>query len=78
MPQSDTSPAVSPYLITPNDSTVLTPTIRAFSVAVGGNVKVTKFNGTVETWAVPAGIMPCGVQIIWSAGTTATGFVGFP
>lgn len=78
MPQSDSSPSANPYLITPSDTVALTPPIRSFSIAVAGNVKVTTLDGRTETWPLPAGMCPGAVRLLWSAGTTATGFVGFP
>lgn len=76
--QTDMSPAANPFLITPADTGAITPAIRGFSVAVAGNVKVTRLDGTTETWALPAGVFPGAVRLIWSTGSTATGFVGFP
>ena len=78
MPQTDMSPSAAPYLITPADTGALSPPIRAFTVAVAGNVKVTTMAGVDETWAVPSGLFPGAVRRIWATGTTATGFVGLP
>lgn len=78
MPQTDMSPSQGPYAITPDDSNNLSPPIRCFSIAVGGDVKVTRFDGTEATLTLPAGICPAQVIRIWSTGTTATGFVGYP
>lgn len=59
--------------ITPNDSTVISPT-RAVLVGAAGNVKVTFVDGLVDTVYLSAGIWhPMQVTVIWSAGTAATG-----
>lgn len=78
MPQSDASPSPAPFSITASDSVPISPPIRSFSVQVAGNVKVTRLDGTTDTLPLPAGVCPGAVKLIWSTGTTATGFVGYP
>lgn len=70
------APAVDGYSITPNDSTVLSPTPRALLIGVAGNVKVTTARGTVLTLPLPAGYNPIRVSKVWSTDTTATGIFG--
>lgn len=71
MPRMDPSTDIRP--ITKNDSTVF-PVTRAFSVAVGGDVKLRTADGNTVTVTLPAGVFPVGIDMIWSAGTTASGF----
>lgn len=78
MPQTDSSPSDLPFSITPSDTIDIPRKIRSFSVAVGGNVKVTRLDGTDDTLSLPAGMCPAGVKRIWATGTTASGFVGYP
>lgn len=79
MPQTDMSPSRAPFTITPHDTNPIGKFIRGFTVQVAGNVKVTCADGTTPTLPLPAGMCPAeGITHIWSTGTTATGFVGYP
>ncbi len=78
MPQSDSSPSDLPFPITPADGSDISPPIRSFSIAVGGDVKVRRRDGTDVVLTLPAGMCPATVKRIWATGTTATGFVGYP
>lgn len=60
--------------VTPNDSTDLAQVARSLFVQVGGTVKFTALDGTVDTWTVPDNfLVPVQVARVWSTGTTATG-----
>lgn len=74
--QTDMSPSDYPFSITPNDSTVL-GSHRAISVAVGGAIKITRLDDTTDTITVPAGVIAMVIKVLWSTGTTATGFAGY-
>lgn len=76
---SRSNPAIDCENITPNDTTVLTPTARALRVGVAGNVTIVTPRGTsVLFTAVQAGeILPCLISKLMATGTTATGFVAF-
>lgn len=53
--------------------------LGGFYVGVTGNVKVNTIGGqTITLTAIPAGtVIKLCVSRVWSAGTTATGIVGF-
>lgn len=74
--QTDMSPSDYPFSITPHDSNVVA-FHRAISIAVGGAVKITRYDDTTDTLTLPAGVIPMRVKVLWSTGTTATGFAGF-
>lgn len=60
--------------VTPDDATDFAQTARALFVQVGGTVKFTAMDGTVDTWTVPDNFY-LNVQVtrVWATGTTATG-----
>jgi hypothetical protein len=64
------------FNFTASDSTDLANVTRALIVGVAGNVKITDPEGVTDTYALPAGTIPCRATRIWSTGTTATGLVG--
>lgn len=75
-------PIIGVNSITPDDSNDIDTSKGARSVYVGttGNVKVTFFDGTVQTLPnLAAGVHhPMKVKRIWSTGTTASNiFVGY-
>lgn len=74
--QTDMSPSEYPFAITPSDSAEL-PLHRSISISTAGNVKVTRLDGTTDTLALPAGVIPMRIRVLWSTGTTASGFVGY-
>jgi hypothetical protein len=66
------------FPVTPNDGVDILVEPRWISVAVAGNLAVTKRDGTSVTLALPAGIFPAGgVQRVLATGTTATGLVAW-
>lgn len=66
------------FPITPNDGVDILVETRWISVAVAGNLAVTKKDGTNVTLALPAGVFPLGaVQRVLATGTTATGLVAY-
>ncbi len=71
MPRQDPGTDIRP--ITANDATVF-PVTRAFSIAVGGDVKLRTADRNIVTVTLPAGVIPVGIDMLWSTGTTATGF----
>lgn len=64
--------------ITKSDATEYSPAPRALYVGTGGDVKIDTLNGTTVTFTnVPAGaILPVVFTKVYSADTTASGFVG--
>lgn len=73
---SDYGVAEDYFPITPNDASDLTVAVRAVMVTVGGNLTLTRTDGTVVTLTVPAGLLPVRAVRIWSTNTTATGLTG--
>lgn len=71
--QNSDFPAEDFYPVTPADGADLAVSTRAICLAVGGDVKVHKLNGTPVTLTLPAGVIPIRVRRIWATGTTATG-----
>lgn len=69
--------AQSAAVITPNDTTVFTPT-RGIYVAVTGDVKADMSDGSTITFVGLTGNMvhPIAVRRVYATGTTATGVVG--
>jgi hypothetical protein len=69
-------PALHAAAVTPNDSTVLTPT-RSLYVGGTGNLTVRMYGSqnTVLFAAVPVGILPIQVDKVMSTGTAATNIV---
>lgn len=57
-----------------SDSVTLTRfPARGLFVGVGGNVKMTFVDGSVDTWTVQSGqIVPMFVTQVWNTGTTAS------
>ena len=71
-------PVDNAFEITPADATDLEKTTRGLLVGVSGNVDVTMAGGQRVTIGLAAGVIhPLAVTIVWAAGTTATGVVGF-
>jgi ethanolamine utilization microcompartment shell protein EutS len=73
-----TSPALGFVTVTPNDTTVFSPPLRAFRVGGAGNIAVVDINGV--TTVIPSlqqseQISGFIVQILYT-GTTATGITG--
>ena len=70
------APATDADAITPNDSTVITPT-RGVYVGVSGDLKVTLIDGSAVTFVgIAAGVVhPLQVVVIWSTGTDATDII---
>ncbi len=64
------------WTITPSDSTDLAVNVRAIVIAVAGDIKVTRVDGTAVTLTVPAGLLPIRATRVWATGTTATGLTG--
>ncbi len=62
--------------ITPSDSTDLPVIVRGILVAVAGDIRVTRRDGTVVTLTVPSGFAPFSAVRVWATGTTATGLTG--
>ena len=76
--QNTSNPAEYAAAVTLSDSTVLTPTPRALSIGVGGDVVVTMAaDGTDVTFAnVPTGTkLPVRVSKVKATGTTASSIV---
>ncbi|MEJ2816383.1 hypothetical protein [Caulobacter sp. CCG-8] len=71
--QNSAFPAEDFYPVTPDNANDLAVFTRAICLAVGGDVKVHKLDGTAVTLTLPAGVIPIRVRRIWSIGTTATG-----
>lgn len=75
-----TAPALSGFAITPSDSADLPGGnfTRGILVGVGGNLKVTYQDGSVDTLPnLIAGVVHAlCVRRVWSTGTTATGIHG--
>jgi hypothetical protein len=65
--------------LTPSDTVKLNPTPRAIRVGTGGNVKITTVDGDVIT--IPnvqdGETLYFVVLLLWSTGTTATGFTAY-
>jgi hypothetical protein len=75
----DTSPANELVSITPSDSTVFSPHLRAVYVGVGGNIaiRVPGSNTAVTLIGVPQGtILPIKVERLMATSTTASSLVG--
>lgn len=68
-------------LITPHDTNDLVATTKGISFAAAGTLKVLTVTGdivTIPSGALAAGIIhPIAVKRVYSAGTTATGIVGY-
>jgi len=73
--------ALDAAIITPGDSTPLTPYARNFQITTDGTLTVTTAKGNKVTF--PAGTfalqtpIPLAVQQVWATGTTATGIIGY-
>jgi hypothetical protein len=69
--------AQSAVTITPNDSTVFSPT-RGIYVAVTGDVKVDMSDGATVTFTglSSGSVHPIAARKVYATGTTATGIVG--
>lgn len=76
-----TQPADTIFLITPNDSTDLAQRTRAISFAGAGALEVIDCKGNtvvIPSGALAAGVLhPLSVTRVRSAGTGATGIVGY-
>lgn len=81
LPERAILPAVSIFLITPNNSVDLSTPTRGLSIAAEGDLRVLTINDetvTVPEGALAAGIIhPICVKRVYSTGTTATGIVGY-
>jgi hypothetical protein len=67
-------PGRGSVLLVHDDTNELATYAQSLYVTVGGTVKFTCVDGTVDTWTVPDNfIIPLQVKIVWSNGTTATG-----
>ena len=68
-------PATGAVAVTPHDSTVI-PVTRGLYIGVTGNVKVRTAKGETVTFAaVPVGILPVCVDMVFNTDTTATTMV---
>lgn len=77
--RSYSDPAHSAYVITPNDSTMLSAHTRGIYVGGVGDLTVLIYNDTVAVTfvGVPAGtLLPIRVSKVLATGTTATNLVG--
>ena len=73
-----TGPSRGGFNITPNDSADLPDIPRALYIEVGGTLKITNYDGTIETFAeVQPGLFQKSAKRVWSTGTTATGIHGW-
>jgi hypothetical protein len=71
--------------LVPSDAAAVTPSdagnakFCGFCCSVSGDIKVTTSKGSTVTFVGwPAGaIVPLAITRVWSAGTTATGIIGF-
>lgn len=71
---SRVDPGTGSALLTHHDTNELATYARSLYVTVGGTVKFTTVDGSVDTWTVPNNfLIPVQVKIVWSTGTTATG-----
>ena len=71
--QNSDLPAEDFFPVAPSDTVDLAVNTRKICLAVGGDVKVHKLDGSAVTLTLPAGVIPIRVRRIWATGTTATG-----
>lgn len=72
-------PAVDAITITPSDETDLSAyNIRALYVGTGGNIAILTTSGTTVVFknAVSGSVIPCNVNKVFAASTTASDIVG--
>jgi hypothetical protein len=71
---SRTDPGRGSLAVVTHNTNELATLAQSLYVTVGGTVKFTAADDTVDTWTVPDNfIIPVQVKIVWATGTTATG-----
>lgn len=76
MSRTDTGAATHYFPITPDDLTDLAVETREIIIAVGGNIVLTRLDGSDVTLTMPAGRFALRAQRVKATGTTATGITG--
>lgn len=74
--RGDTGVAHDYFPITPSDGFDLATETREIIIAVGGNIVLTKLDGSDVTLTLPAGRFALRAQRVKATGTTATGITG--
>jgi hypothetical protein len=72
------APAIAAFAVTPSDTLDLAEPVRQITLNVGGTLRWSGRDGTVNTTAaLPAGSYALSATRIHATGTTATGITGW-